>query len=255
MSVSLSVVIITFNEEKNIERCLQSVETVADEIVVVDSLSTDATENICKQYKVSFIKQSFLGYIEQKNFALEHATKDFALCLDADEALSEALQQSILTEKSKGFISLAYTMNRCTNFCGRWIKHGSWYPDRKLRLLKRSEGKWGGVNPHDKIEVSHSIQPQLLKGDLLHYSYYSLEEVITQNNKFTSIQAKAMFQQGKRANWIKLTINPLIAFINGFILKRGFLDGVDGFFIASSVAYQTMVKYAKLLKIQQTHHP
>ncbi len=250
MNNLLSVVIITYNEEKNIERCLKSVQSVADEIIIVDSFSTDATEKICMQYKVKFIQQSFLGYIEQKNFALENTSNMYVLCLDADEALSIELQKSIVLQKQNNFMYDAYFMNRCTNFCGRWIKHGSWYPDTKIRLINKQKGKWGGTNPHDKIEMCEKYSSHFLKGDILHYSYYSLDEVITQNNKFTTIQAEAMFKSGKRAPLYKLFINPFIAFVNGYILKLGFLDGVDGFFIASSVAYQTMTKYAKLRKLQ-----
>lgn len=247
----LSAVIISFNEEKNIARCLKSLQAVADEIVVVDSLSTDATKQICESFGVQFIEQKFLGYIEQKNFAITQTKHDFILSLDADEALSDDLKKFILQQKQNSFQYDAYSMNRCTNFCGKWIKHGTWYPDKKIRLINKHKGKWGGVNPHDKLEMQSGSSIQHLKGDLLHYSYYSLEEVITQNNKFTSIQAKAMLQQGKKASLIKLFANPLVAFINGYIFKLGFLDGVDGFFIASSVAYQTMAKYAKLMKLQQ----
>ncbi len=248
---SISVVIITYNEEKNIDRCLQSLKGIADEIVVVDSLSTDNTESICMQYGVRFISQAFLGYIEQKNFALDQASHDHVLSLDADESLSELLLESIADEKQKGFPVDGYTMNRCSSFCGKWIRHGAWYPDRKLRLVNKKKGRWGGINPHDKLELKEGSSIQQLKGEIFHYSYYSLEEVVTQNNKFTSIQAKAMFAQGRRANVLNLIFNPLLAFINGFILKAGFLDGADGFFIASSVAYQTMVKYAKLLHLQR----
>jgi glycosyltransferase involved in cell wall biosynthesis len=245
----LSVVIITFNEEKNIRRCIESVKGVADEIIVVDSLSTDATELICKEFAVKFIKQPFLGYIEQKNFALAQSTHDYALSLDADECLSDLLRSNILKEKGKGFPFDGYAMNRCTNFCGKLIKHGTWYPDTKTRLIHIKKGKWGGTNPHDKIEMQNGSRIKHLKGDLLHYSYYTLEEVIIQNNKFTTIQADAMFRRGKKSPLYKLFLNPLIAFVNGYVFKLGFLDGADGLFIASSVAYQTMVKYAKLRKL------
>ncbi len=247
----LSVSIITFNEEKNIARCLDSIKDIANEIVVIDSNSTDNTESICKQYGVKFFKQSFLGYIEQKNFALEHCKHDYVLCLDADECLSETLIKSIKKAKQDNFSADAYTMNRCTNFCGKWIKHGSWYPDRKLRLFNKQKGKWGGTNPHDKIEMESNGKNFFLNGDILHYSYYTVEEVLTQQNKFTSIQAKAMFEHGKRSSTFKLFVNPLVAFISGYIFKLGFLDGADGFFIASTVSYNTMVKYYKLLRLQQ----
>lgn len=247
----LSVSIITFNEEKNIARCLDSVKDIANEIVVIDSNSTDNTESICKQYGVKFYKQSFLGYIEQKNFALDHCKHNIVLCLDADECLSPALIQSIKKAKQTDFQFDAYTMNRCTNFCGRWIKYGTWYPDKKLRLFNKQKGKWGGTNPHDKIEMQTGVKPSFLKGDIYHYSYYTIEEVLTQQNKFTTIQAKAMYEQGKRGNVLKLFLNPLIAFVSGYIFKLGFLNGADGFFIASTVAYNTMVKYYKLIKLSK----
>lgn len=248
----LSVSIITFNEEKNIARCLDSVKDIANEIVVIDSLSSDNTENICKQYGVKFFSQKFLGYIEQKNFALDHCKYNYVLCLDADECLSAELIESIKAAKNGDFKFDSYTMNRCSNFCGKWIKYGSWYPDRKLRLFNKQKGKWAGVNPHDKIEMQQGCSQKLLKGDLLHYSYYTIEEVLAQNNKFTTIQAKAMLQQGKRSNVFKLFVNPLVAFINGYIFKLGFLNGVDGFFIALTIAYHTMIKYYKLMRLQNS---
>lgn len=247
----LSAVIITYNEEKNIGRCLESLRGIADEIIVVDSFSTDATAEIGKQFNVRFLQNPFTGYIEQKNFALLQASNEYVLSLDADEMLSDSLRNTISSLKKKENLFDAYSMNRCSSFCGRWIRHGSWYPDKKIRLINKNKGKWGGTNPHDKIELNKGAQIQHLKGDLYHYSYYSLEEVITQNNKFTTIQAKAMLSQGKKSSFLKLIINPLVAFISGYIFKLGFLDGADGFFIASSVAYQTMVKYAKLLHLQR----
>jgi glycosyltransferase involved in cell wall biosynthesis len=251
MTHTLSVVIITYNEEKNIGRCLTSIREVADEIVVVDSLSSDRTAEICRENGVRFILQPFLGNIQQQSFALKQATCDFILSLDADEALSDELKASILQEKKSGFRHDGYTMSRCTNFCGKWIKHGSWYPDEKLRLINKQNGNWGGVEPHGKIVMQENSRIKKLKGDLLHYSYYAIEEVISRNNKYTTIMAQTLFSQGKKAPWYKLAINPLYAFISGYLFRLGFLDGADGFFIASSVAYQTMIKYAKLRKLQK----
>ncbi|MBN8837547.1 MAG: glycosyltransferase family 2 protein [Sphingobacteriia bacterium] len=250
---TLSVCIITLNEEKNIERCLQSIKKVADEIIVVDSFSTDGTELICRKFGVQFIQQKFLGYIEQKNFALLKATKDFVLSIDADEALSEKLQHSLYEEKRKGFSANAYIMNRCTNFCGKWIKHGTWYPDKKIRLFKNGEAEWGGINPHDKINLKHNIKPQPLNGDLLHYSYSNIEDVIKQGNSFTTIQAAAMNNNKRKARIIHLFINPTAAFLQNYFFKRGFLDGKEGFFIAANAAHFTLVKYYKLLMLQKKH--
>jgi glycosyltransferase involved in cell wall biosynthesis len=247
----LSVVIITFNEEKNIRRCLESVRGLADEIVVVDSLSTDGTKKVCHELGVRFIEQAFLGYIEQKNFALDQASNDMVLSLDADEAVDELLKTALLGAKRDGFSADGYIMNRCTNYCGKWIRHGAWYPDRKLRLFNRKKGRWGGINPHDKVEMEGGSRTIRLRGDILHYTYASFSEHIAQLNKFTSIQAEAMYKQGKKASVLKLLVNPAVAFVSGYILKGGFLDGLDGLMIARTVSYQTFTKYAKLLDYQR----
>ena len=247
----LSVAIITFNEEKNIARCLESVKNIATEIIVLDSLSTDNTKQICESFGTKFIAQPFLGYIEQKNKAIEYCTQPYILSLDADECLDEVLQKSIQQVLENNSTADAFIMNRCTSFCGHWIKHGAWYPDKKIRLLKQGMGFWGGTNPHDKIILNKNAQLQQLKGDILHYSFYSLDEYITQSNKFTTIQSQAMLLQNKKSNWFKIIVNPMVAFVNGYIFKRGFLDGWDGYFIAKTIAYFTMVKYIKLLRLQQ----
>lgn len=252
-AVSLSIAIITLNEAKNIQRCIESVLAVADEIVVVDSLSTDNTKDIAVSYaKVKFIEQPFLGYIEQKNFALEATSGTHVLCLDADEVLSDTLLAAIEEQKKLQFPFDAYSMNRCTCIGNYWVRRGAWYPDVKLRLFKKGLGKWGGTNPHDKIELLHSSKVKHLNGDLLHYSYHNFEEVIHQNNRFTTIQAVAMYKQGKKSNVFKLIVNPPVAFLSSYILKLGFLDGLIGLFVAKSVAYQTFMKYAKLMELQKT---
>ena len=248
---AFSAVIITYNEEKNIGRCLDSLQGIADEIVVVDSFSTDRTKEICLSYGVRFIEEPFRGFIEKKNFALNSATYDHVLSLDADEALDENLRKSILAEKEKSFPSDCYEMNRLSSFCGQWIKHGTWYPDRKLRLLNRKKGKWGGTNPHDKIVMQEGAVKKHLKGDILHYTYNSLEEIILQTNKLTNIQSQAMYNQGKRSNVIKLVLNPFTAFISGYFIKCGFLDGYNGFLIARYASYSTFIKYSKLLHLQK----
>jgi glycosyltransferase involved in cell wall biosynthesis len=165
----LSVVFITFNEEKNIERSLVSVREIADEIVVVDSFSTDATKEICVNYGVRFIEHEFRGYVEQKNFAASQATYDLVLSLDADEVPDAKLIESISSVKSNWQFD-GYFMNRLNNYCGTWIRHGTWYPNRKLRLWNRKKGKWAGFNPHDRFELVDGSSTGYLKGDLLHYS-------------------------------------------------------------------------------------
>ncbi len=234
----LSVVIITYNEEKNIGRCIDSVQNIADEIVVLDSFSSDRTKDICLEKGAKFFQQAFLGYIEQKNKALEYAENNYVLCLDADEAIDEKLSNSI-REEMKNFSFKGYTMNRCTNYCGKFIRHGSWYPDRKLRLFDKREGQWAGINPHDKVEFTSKQKTKHLKGDILHYSYYSIDEHKKQNEHFSAISAEAYFKKGKRSNAFKMIFNPAWAFINGYFFRLGFLDGHYGFVVAKKVAQLT----------------
>ena len=245
----LSVVIITLNEERNIGRCLDSLSGLADEVVVVDSLSTDATRSICERHGARFIEQPFLGYIEQKNFALGCARHGHVLSLDADEALSPELAASIRREKELGFPSVGYTMNRLSRFNDRWIRHGSWYPDRKLRLIRSGQAVWGGMNPHDRLSITTGEGTRQLKGDLLHYPYYSLEEFVAQWNRFSTIAARAMHERGAKAHWWNLVWNPFVAFIKGYFIKGGFLDGMTGYVLARQSASNTFLKYAKLIQL------
>lgn len=245
----LTVTVITFNEEKHIDRCLQSVKGIAEEIIVVDSLSTDRTKEICLSHGVVFIEQPFLGYIEQKNFALSKAGNTYVLSLDADEALSAELVVSILEEKKKDFPADGYTMNRFNYYCGRWIRHGTYYPDRKLRLLNTRKGKWGGQNPHDKIIMQEDATIKQLDGDLLHYTYQTVDQHWRQMERFSTIGAQALYDKKKPASYVKLIVNPAWAFIKGYFIKLGFLDGKEGFRIAKFTAKQSYLKYAKLFRL------
>lgn len=247
----LSVVIITYNEERNIRRCLESVIDIADEIVVVDSLSTDATKEICSEFNVVFIEQKFLGYIEQKNHALKFAKYDYVLSLDADEALSPELKNSILSAKSN-FNSAGYSMNRLTNYCGKWVHHCGWYPDRKLRLFNHKLGSWGGVNPHDEFFLDGKESTEHLAGNLLHYSYYTVEGHYKQAERFSDIAAKAYFEKGKRGSVLKLWISPIIRFLRDYFILLGFMDGATGLRICYISALTTHKKYHKLLKLNKS---
>ncbi len=246
--IRLSVVIITFNEERNLERCIRSVQGVADEVIVVDSFSTDKTEAICNQYGVRFLRHSFIGHIEQKNLAVEYAHYDHILSLDADEALSEKLKASILDLK-QNWKSRCYSMNRLTNYCGQWIRHGGWYPDRKIRLFEKGKGKWGGQNPHDKFIPDDPQNVGFLDGDLLHYSYYSIEGHIAQINKFTEIGAQSAFHAGIHSNMLKLIFKPAFKFVRDYFLMLGILDGYYGFVICRISAHATFLKYVKLREL------
>jgi glycosyltransferase involved in cell wall biosynthesis len=241
----LSVVIITRNEEKNIGRCIDSVKGIADDIVVVDSFSTDRTDEICKSKGARFVQHAFEGHIEQKNYAMSLSEFPNVLSLDADEALDDTLKENIATIKENWKYD-GYEMNRLTNYCGTWIKHCGWYPDRKLRLFDKSKGKWGGINPHDKFELQAGSTMGRLDGDILHYSYYTIEDHFKQIEYFTTINAKASFKKGKHAPVWKLYFAPVVKFIKDYFVRLGFLDGQAGWQICRLSAWATYVKYKKL---------
>lgn len=246
--IQISAVIITLNEEQNLDRCLSSLEGTVDEIVVVDSFSTDRTKQICSKYKVRFFEHAFEGHIEQKNHALSLAGYNHILALDADESLSAELKTSIANVK-KNWDADGYVMNRLNNYCGQWIRHGAWYPDRKLRLFDRRKAKWGGINPHDRIEMeSHSIIRKL-KGDLFHYTVRTLDEHDQQIEYFAIIRAQELFKAGKKPNFYHLFIKPYIKFTIDYFLQLGFLDGKNGYFIASKSSKGYWMRYQKLKEL------
>jgi len=248
---NLSVVIITFNEERNIGRCLESVKEIADEIVVVDSFSTDNTRKIAESFGARVIEHFFEGHIQQKNFAITQATFPYQLSLDADEALSEKLKAEIKKVK-ENWQHDGYRMNRLSNYCGKWIRHCGWYPDTKLRLYDSRKGSWGGINPHDKFELDKGQTTGFLEGDILHYTYYTIDEHIVQANKFSTIAAKAINEKGKMVFLIQILINPVAKFIRNYILRLGFLDGFYGFVICRISAGETFLKYVKAWQIKSS---
>ncbi|MEP7374334.1 MAG: glycosyltransferase family 2 protein [Chitinophagaceae bacterium] len=247
----LSVVIITFNEEKNIGRCIDSLAGVADEILILDSNSTDNTAEIARQKGATVYQQAFLGYVEQKNKALSLAKHNLVLSLDADEALDKVLRDSILSVKNN-FQYRGYIMNRCNNYCGKFIRHGSWYPDSRMRLVDKSVAQWSGDNPHDVLTFTSPQAKKHLKGNILHYSFNSFEEHAAQNNKFSSISADSLFKRGKKTNLFKVVFNPFWAFIRSYLVRLGFLDGFYGFVIAVNIAHLTFLKHSKLYKKKKT---
>ncbi len=243
----LSVVIITYNEEHNIGRCLTSAQGVADDIVVVDSMSTDKTKEICEGYGVNFITREWEGYSATKNFANEQAKHDWILSLDADEALSDELKVSILAAKEGE--ARFYRVSRLTNYCGKWIKHGGWYPDYKLRLFDRRRTKWEGL-VHENLVVEGHPKTKNLKGDLLHYSFYTMDDHLQQADKFARLKAKQMFEKGKSHNLLKTIIAPTWKFFHQYFVKLGFLDGYYGFVIAKVSARAVRQRYDYLKELQ-----
>lgn len=241
----VSVVIITFNEEANLPRCLASLGEVADEIVVVDSLSTDRTAEIAREEGAKVILQPFLGYREQKVFAIEAASHDIVLSLDADEALSPELRESInrvLREWSHD----GYFVNRLNLFMGRWIKHGGWYPDRKMRLFDRGKYRIGGINPHDRFEPTEGATTTQLKGDLLHYTDEGMHERMIRLNNHSTVAAKAYHDRGKKGSLPRMLTKPFARFLSKYFLKLGFLDGLPGYLIAKTDSQYVWLREAKL---------
>jgi len=248
----ISGVIIAFNEEKKIERCIKSFKGVVDEGLVVDSNSTDRTKELAQSLGARVIVQEFLGYVEQKNFAMDQANHDWILHLDADEALSEELCEEILKIKSTvGSNNIyAYGFNRLTNYNGFWVRHCGWYPDTKTRLWDRTKGKWGGVNPHDIIKMKNNFSPMKVKGNILHYSYDSISDHVMQTDHFTTIAAKEAYDRGVTSSHFKIMTRPLLKFLKDYFLKRGFLDGRYGFIICFINSLSALLKYSKILELQ-----
>lgn len=239
----ISACVISFNEENKIEECLQSLNPLVDEIVVVDSVSQDKTVEIARCYTDRVISQPFLGYVEQKNFAVDQAAHDWILSLDCDERISPELHRSIEAIRGRLEDHDAYRMARRTFYVYRWINH-CWYPDAKVRLFDRRKARWGGVNPHDRVEVS-SRNIAWLKGDILHYSFDSISAHLSTMDRFTEIGARELLARGKRVGVLTPLSHGLWTFIKVYIIKRGFLDGFAGFTVAVLSFMHVFVKYSK----------
>lgn len=245
--MKISVVIITYNEEHNIGRCLQAIAGIADEMLVVDSFSTDKTTDIAHQYHAKVVQQEFRGYISQKNFATDEAKHDWILSIDADEVVSTSLANSILQIKEKGAQYHSYQCNRMANYCGTWIRHGGWYPDRKTRFFDRRQGTWKGSNNlHEKWQPHATGKTGRLKGDLLHYTFNTISEHLQQIDRFTDIMAKTLAENGKKTSILKVIFSSAWRFFNDYVLHLGFLDGYAGYLVCRYSAFATQVKYSKL---------
>lgn len=241
----LSAVIISFNEERNLGRCLESLKGIADEVVVVDSGSSDDTVAIARSCGALVFHHDFEGHIEQKNWAAEQATGEWIISLDADEALSEGLKQSLQEWKTREKKHLAYEFNRLTSYAGQWVRHGGWYPDRKLRLWSTGSACWKGENPHDRLELISKSSIGFLQGDLLHYSYYDVEDHIRQIRYFSDIAAHSF--QGNLWQTLPLFRPVRVGFqwFKNIVLKGGWRDGKTGWTIAKWSAFATGEKYRK----------
>ena len=241
----ISAVIITYNEELFIGTCLESLKGVVDEIVVIDSFSTDRTEEICKEYNVRFFKHAFGGYRDQKNYALTFATYNHVLSVDADEALSEELCKSILAIKDN-WEHDGYFVSRRNNFCGKWIKHSGWYPDRQLRLFRIDSGAWGVLNIHERFILHKKNAAGRLKGDLLHWPCSSEEEHLEKMRLYSEISANEYYKAGRSSSFFTPFLHGFWRFFRTYVLNGGFLDGREGYLICSVYGKSTYTKYRRL---------
>ncbi len=248
--MNLSVTIITHNEAKNIERCLRSVKAITDDVVIIDSFSTDDTTAIAKQLGANVFNHSFNGYGESKNLANEKAKNDWILSIDADEVLDEKLLKSILNLKDKLNNTTVYEFSRLNNYCGKWIRFGAWRSDNKIRIFNKTAVKWNLAEVHENLLIPENFEVQKLQGKLLHYSYATVASHLNKIEKYSTLGAEEAYKKGKQASFIKIYFSPVFRFIRDYILMLGFLDGKYGFIIASLTAKEVYLKYKKLKKLQ-----
>jgi len=242
-------VVITLNEERNIGRCLASVQGIADEIIVLDAFSNDRTEEICQSYGAQFVQRAWEGYAASKNYLNSLVQSDYILSLDADEALSPALLDEIKAQKAAGFQG-TYNVNRLTNYCGKWIYHSGWFPDIKPRLFPKEGSYWSGEYVHEVLITPPSPE-QTFKNVVEHYSYYSFVDHRKRADKYSVLTAQKFFAAGKKVGILKPYISAVGRFITMYILKKGFLDGRMGFKIAQISAQSNILKYKELLRLHR----
>jgi len=240
--MNLSVVIITYNEQNNIAHCLASVQNVADEILVIDSYSTDHTQEICQQFNVRFLQHEFKGYGEQKQYAVGMASFDYILSLDADEELSPELQRAIGQEK-QSWSADCYTFNRKTFYCLKPILHCGWYPDKQMRLFNRNSARWNDRKVHEKILIRHNAKPMHLSGDLNHYTCTSIAEHQEKERKYARMNAEMLIGKKKKILFWTPYIKGAFRFFKIYVLKLGLLDGYYGFVISKTLATSSFWKY------------
>lgn len=248
-AVRISAVVITLDEERNLGRCLDSLRGVADEVVVLDSGSRDGTERIARERGAAFVHQDWLGYGPQKNAAVARASCEWVLSLDADEALSDELRASLLRVKAEGPSADAYEMNRLNWYCGRFLRHSGWYPDRKLRLWRKGAARWSDVSIHELAEAAPGARRAWLPGDLLHYTIHDRAQHLGTIERFTTLSAEALLREGREKDAWKRFVSPAASFLRGYVLKLGFLDGLAGWHVCRLSAYATWLKYEKLRRL------
>jgi len=245
---SLSAVIITFNEEHNIERCLFSLNGIVDEIIVVDSYSTDQTHSICQQFNVEFHKMKWEGYAATKNKAQRLAKSEYVLSIDADECLDDSLRMEILELKRTGFKGV-YALNRLTNYCGSWVYHSGWNPDWKIRIYPKSKVIWNDAIVHEDLIIPNEIKRNELKGRLHHYSYFTLEQHRQKADQYSRLTAIKYAEQGRTCYFFTPYLSAISRFISMYFFKLGMLDGKAGWNIAKISAQSNAYKYQELRRL------
>jgi glycosyltransferase involved in cell wall biosynthesis len=247
--VRISATIITRDEEENLGRCLASLRGVADEVVVLDSGSTDRTEAVAREGGAVFVAQPWLGYGPQKNAAAGRAANDWILSLDADEALSDALRASVLRLKQEGPRADAYEVSRLNWYCGAFLRHSGWYPDRKIRLWRKGAARWADVSIHELVEVAPGARVERLAGDLLHYTIRDRAQHLRTIERFTTLSAESLLRDGRAGRaWLRF-VSPVATFGRGYVLRDGFLDGKAGWEVCRLSAYASWLKYEKLRRL------
>lgn len=245
--MKITAAIVTLNEERNIARAIRSLvcadKRFADEILVVDSGSSDRTREIATELGARVMEEPWRGYAGQKNFAAASASNDWILSLDADEEVTADLAREITALKTTAPKFDGWTMPRLARYLGRWIRHSGWYPDRKVRLYHRDRGSWQGGYVHESVKINGSIGE--LNGDLLHYTCDSLSQHVRTLDRYTTLAAQELTASGKRVPLQKLIVDPPWSFIRSYILQRGFQDGAQGLTIAAMASFYTFSKYAK----------
>jgi glycosyltransferase involved in cell wall biosynthesis len=250
MRETISACVIAFNEEVKLRRCLDSVKW-CDEIVVLDSFSTDNTVAVAREFTDKVFQQQWLGYVGQRNTVREMARGPWLLFMDADEEFSPGLRDEILKQFERGHGKyLGYEFPRQVYYLGKWIKHGEWYPDVKLRLFKKEFGRTEGVEPHDHVVVRGPVKR--LRNPIWHYTYDNVVDHLNRLNRYSTITAQQRFAAGDRFHWPDLILHPWFRFLKGYILRRGFMDGTHGLAIAAISAFGAFLKYVKLWELNQT---
>jgi glycosyltransferase involved in cell wall biosynthesis len=247
--VKLSATIITLDEEANLGRCLDSLRGVVDEVVVLDSGSKDRTAEIARSGGARFIAQPWLGYGPQKNAATERTEHEWILSLDADEALSDPLRASLLDLKRDGPRADAYEINRLNWYCGTFLRHSGWYPDRKVRLWRKGSARWADASIHELVEVTPGARVARLAGDLLHYTINDRAQHLGTIERFSTLSAEALVREGKTGQAWKRFVSPGVTFLRSYVLKAGFLDGRAGWDVCRLSAYATWLKYEKVRRL------